>query len=142
MGEVVTRDSLEDKYSEVALVVNGIEFTVENMESMLINAWEGGSAYWIELATINHPFWENNKAYDVGWATSEFAFHAVSVGGFVKFDTEDDETSGKLLTLGVMKQGLEKWHNKIKSGRNYNDYFPHVCIACICSVSWCMASLM
>lgn len=105
----INRKELEERYNKAeGTVPVPISYTLNDLECILIGAWEGGSTYWVGKAEVNNPTIPDKKeAHALDWCTSEWAFHALLEGGTIYFeDNEGGEYNGTL-TLEGLKKGLE-----------------------------------
>lgn len=118
----VKRNELAEKYEKVeGTITVPIKYTLDDLEGLLISAWEGGSTYWVGKVEVNHPKVAKQDAYDADWATSEWAFNALVEGGSIYVeDNEGGEYKGTI-TLESFKKGFEKFvaHRANQSALNF-----------------------
>jgi len=78
-----------------------VEITNEQMENLLVTAFEGGSGYWMYIKSIKYPPGKERKDYG-DFPVYEVPF--VKNGAVIIGDNETEETW--TLTLLKMKKGL------------------------------------
>lgn len=97
-----------------ASITKEVKYTMQDLADVLCTAWEGGSSYWVGLATINHPTLPNITDYDAvkgeKTPTSEYAFDALLQGGSIHFLSYDEGgTEEGTITLESFRAGFIKF---------------------------------
>jgi hypothetical protein len=102
---IIEENEDDEGDSEVVLVSNGREVSLEELEMFFIDGYEGGIGYWARINKMMQPeFWEGFKPTSE-FTPSEFAFSQLVEGKALKIQDREDGDEF-FLTLDALKKVL------------------------------------
>jgi len=92
-----------------------VELDDQFFENMIVTAFEGGSNYWVDRVTINHPDGQKPK----GEPVSTWAAAALNKGGtvvvFIQEEGDAHDSPPVTMTKEMLVSGVQMWLNNHKT---------------------------